>query len=66
MRFIPENTKVLILQGRLKGKKWIKGSGVNGYWLGTYELEKQKMFEKNIKRGDVVFDIGANVGIYSL
>lgn len=66
LRFIPKNTVVRILQGPLKGKKWIKGSGVNGYWLGSYESEEQKIFIENIKKGDVVFDIGANVGFYSL
>ncbi|MBI5305975.1 FkbM family methyltransferase [Candidatus Wolfebacteria bacterium] len=63
---IPKNATVRILQGKLKGKKWIKGSGDNGYWLGTYELEKQKLFEKVVKKGNVVYDIGANVGFYSL
>jgi len=70
MRFfaelIPKNTKLFILQGRLKGKKWVKGSGTNGYWLGTYELDKQKVFIEKVKKGDVVFDIGAQSGFYSL
>lgn len=63
---IPDNATVYILQGKLKGKKWIKGSGVNGYWLGSYEKEKVKIFEENLKEGDIVFDVGANVGFYSL
>lgn len=66
LKFIPQNAKVRILQGKLSGKKWIKGSGVNGYWLGTYELEGQKVFIENLKSGDIIFDIGANVGFYSL
>lgn len=63
---IPNGMIVRILQGKLSGKKWIKGSGVNGYWLGSYESEQVKIFEKEIKKGDVFFDIGANVGFYSL
>lgn len=63
---IPGNATVKILQGPLKGKKWFKNSGVNGYWLGTYELEKQKFFEKTVKKGNVIYDIGANVGFYTL
>lgn len=66
MEFIPPNTTVRILQGPLRNKRWIKGSGVNGYWLGSYELEGQKMFIENLNKGDIIFDIGANVGFYSL
>jgi len=66
LKLIPGDCKVFILQGKLIGKKWIKGSGVNGYWLGTYELDKQTLFGKYVKAGDVVFDIGAHVGFYSL
>lgn len=66
LRFIPQNSTVFIFQGKLKGKKWIKDSGVNGYWLGTYELVQQKLFIKAVKNGDVIYDIGANVGFYTL
>mgnify|MGYP001574666303 FL=1 len=66
LKLIPKNTKLFILQGRLKGKKWIKGSGVNGYWLGSYESEERKLFEKVIGKGDVVFDVGSHVGFYAL
>lgn len=43
-----------------------KDAGVNGYWLGSYELGGQKVFLENLKRGDVVFDIGSHVGFYSI
>lgn len=66
LKLIPAKSRLFILQGRLKGKKWIKGSGINSYWLGTYELNEQKLFEKTIKQGDVVFDIGAHVGFYTI
>ena len=65
-RLMPSGTVVRILQGRLRGKKWIKGSGVNGYWLGSYEIAQQRAFEQTVLDGDIVFDIGANVGLYSL
>jgi len=55
-----------ILQGPLKGKKWIKGSGVNSYWLGTFELYNQQAFIDNIKKNDVVFDLGGQAGFYTL
>lgn len=66
LKFIPRNVVVPILQGTLKGKKWIKGSGVNGYWLGSYELTQQRIFTRIIKNGDIVFDVGAHVGFYTL
>ncbi len=66
LKLIPAGTVIKIRRGPLRGAKWIKGSGVNGYWLGTYEAEEQKWFAERVKNGDVVYDIGANVGIYTL
>ena len=66
LKIIPTQTEVRILQGRLKGKKWIVGSGVHGCWLGSYELNKQLLFERTIQSGKVVYDLGANVGFYTL
>lgn len=66
LRIIPAKSQVRILQGRLKGQKWIVGSGVHGCWLGSYEFEKQQLFEKTIQDGKVIYDLGANVGFYTL
>jgi FkbM family methyltransferase len=66
LKLIPAKTVLPILQGKLKGKKWIKGSSINGCWLGTYEFDKQILFEKYAKPGMVVYDIGANAGFYTL
>ncbi len=66
LALIPHGTVVRVLQGRLRGKKWIVGSHVHGCWLGSYELEKQQQFSDTVKPGDVVFDVGANVGFYTL
>ena len=66
LKLIPNNVILPIIQGPLRGKKWIKGSGDNGYWLGSYELEKQQLFKKFVKNNDVVYDIGAHVGFYTL
>jgi FkbM family methyltransferase len=66
LRLLPPTTHVRILQGRLRGKHWIAGSSIHGCWLGSYEKEKQKVFESIVRSGDVVFDIGANVGFYTL
>ena len=66
LRLIPSQTVLPIMQGPLKGMKWITGSGVHGYWLGIYENEKQQKFIQQVKTGSVVYDIGANVGFYTL
>ncbi len=66
LKIIPNGMTVIIIQGRLRGKKWIKGSGVNGYWLGSYESEQVRFFEKIVKKDWVIFDIGAHVGFYTL
>lgn len=63
---IPKNAVLPIVQGRLRWKKWIVSSGVFGYWLGSYEFNKQKIFIKAVNEGDIVFDIGAHVGFYTL
>jgi len=34
--------------------------------LGSYEYEKRRTFEETISEGNVVFDVGAHVGFYSL
>jgi FkbM family methyltransferase len=46
--------------------KWVKGAGPNAYWVGSYEVARMCEFAKSLKKGDVVYDVGANVGIYSL
>ena len=66
LRLIPKKMVLPILQGRLRGKKWVVGAGEHGYWLGSYEMKKRLAFEQTIIPGSVVFDIGANVGYYSL
>lgn len=66
LRLIPTEMKMPILQGRLKGKQWIVGSSQHGCWLGSYESDKQQLFEKTIPEGSIVFDLGAHVGFYTL
>lgn len=66
LRLIPKKMVLPILQGQLRSKKWIAGAGEHGYWLGSYEMGKRLVFEKMIRPGSVVFDIGANVGYFSL
>ena len=66
LRLIPNGTIVPILRTAARGKKWIYGSGAHSQWLGIHEIGKKKLFEKTIKPGSTVYDIGANVGIYTI
>ena len=66
LRVIPQGTRMPILQGPASGLRWIVGAGNHGCWLGTYEYERSRAFAQSIARDDVVFDIGAHVGYYTL
>src|SRR5512139_3781902 len=66
LRLIPDDATLPILQGRLRGKRWISGSCNHGCWLGSYEYHKRVLFERTITPGSVVFDLGAHVGFYTL
>lgn len=45
---------------------WITGSLTHGCWLGSYEYDKQCAFSATVQSGSIVFDVGANVGFYTL
>jgi FkbM family methyltransferase len=66
LRLIPSSTVVPILQGPLRGKKWIVGSSTHGCWVGSYEYAQQTVFAQSLSPEGVVYDLGANVGFYSL
>jgi FkbM family methyltransferase len=66
LKLIPKNWSVPILQGPLRGKRWIVGSQRHAFWLGCYEPEMQRLIARDISPGAVFYDIGANVGFYSL
>jgi FkbM family methyltransferase len=63
---IPRQLALPVLQGPLRGKKWIVGSHLHGCWLGSYECQMQMRIAQEVRPGSVFFDVGANVGFYSL
>ena len=63
---IPNSAVVRVLQGPNGGLRWVKGSGNNSYWLGTYEIEKQQVLRKDLREGMVFYDIGSHVGFFTL
>src|SRR5439155_21100969 len=66
LRLIPRGAVVPILSGPARGVKSTVGSPTHGTWLGIYERTKQQLFQRSIRPGSVVFDMGAHAGIYSL
>jgi FkbM family methyltransferase len=66
LSLIPRESVIPILRGPLRGKKWIAGSSVHGCWAGTYEVDILAAFASAITPGSCVYDIGANVGIFTL
>jgi FkbM family methyltransferase len=66
LTLIPNGMTLRILSGINKGSLWKAGASTHGCWLGTYEVDKQRVIGQFIKQTDVVLDIGANAGFYSL
>ena len=66
LRAIPGDAVLPILAGPSRGLKWIAGSGPNSNWLGINEVNKRRRFVREVKVGHTVYDIGANVGSYTL
>lgn len=56
----------VIQQGLGRGMKFNTGPSAAGYLLGTSEPEMQEAIRLFVKSGNVVFDVGANVGFFSL
>jgi FkbM family methyltransferase len=63
---VPKSRQMPILTGRLRGAKWIVGAGNHSCWLGIYEHKKRRLFEKVVRSGGIVYDVGAHAGYYSL
>jgi FkbM family methyltransferase len=66
LRILPRRWVVPILQGPLRGKKWVVGSQRHAFWLGIYEPHMQSLIARVVIKDTVFYDIGANVGFYSL
>ena len=54
------------MSGPLRGSRWIVGSHTHGCWLGIYEPSKQAAVRRFTRPGGVFYDLGANVGFYTL
>jgi FkbM family methyltransferase len=62
-----DGSVVTIACGLAAGYRWKRYHRyVNGYWIGQYELPIQHALRRLIRPGDIVFDIGANAGFFTL
>ena len=66
LRAIPDGLPMPVLRGPLQGWWWRAGVLAHGCWLGSYEREKQEHLARLVRPGDVVYDVGANAGYYTL
>jgi FkbM family methyltransferase len=54
-----------IFHGPLRGKRWLIPTRSN-FFLGTYEPRQTQAFLELVRTGDVVYDVGAHYGYYTL
>jgi len=66
LKLVPRTTIVPVLSGPMRGMRWVVGSMPHGAWLGTLERGKLSHFINRLRAGMTVWDIGANVGLYTL
>lgn len=66
LRLVKPTRSMKVVTGPNRGMTWIAGSSIHSCWLGTYERRKAARFAAAIDAGDVVFDLGAHAGYYTL
>jgi FkbM family methyltransferase len=66
LRLIPSGTILPILSGPNRGFRWTVGSAAHGCWIGNYERRHATVLNSVAKPGMTVFDVGANVGYFTL
>ena len=66
LHLVPSKWILPIWIGPLRGSRWTVGAGLSSCWVGVYEWNKQRAFVKQLTVGDVVFDVGAQAGFYTL
>ena len=62
-----EFTEISIAAGAARGMRMVLNmQAEKDYWLGTYETELQEAAARLVNEGDVIYDIGANIGFVAL
>jgi len=63
---IPRRSVIPVMSGPNRGLRWLVEAGPHSCWLGRYEAHEVSAFVSVIRKGSVVFDLGANAGYFSL
>lgn len=66
LTLVPSSKPVRILTGKVRGLRWIPESAIHRCWMGWYESDKQRLIAKEVRPGSIFYDVGANVGFYTL
>lgn len=66
LRLIPKSAVLPVLSGPNRGRRWIVGAGTNACWLGRYERSEIAWFVSRFGPADIVWDIGAHAGFFTL
>ena len=62
-----EPVLVYVVSGPLAGRPmYVNLRSQKYYWLGTYEPEVQSVILREVRQDDIVYDIGAHIGFFSL
>ncbi len=65
LKFALVRYTTVVKGGPLKGSRWVAVSG-GKFVRGSYEPATTALFQEHVRKGDVVFDIGAHVGYYAV
>lgn len=70
LRRVPERWKYINTEVKYKGVHFFVNTGERRgkrmFFFGKYEDREEQAFLSFVRKGDLVFDVGANIGIYSL
>jgi FkbM family methyltransferase len=66
LKAIPKTLVVPIVSGPNRGMRWIAGAFLHSCWLGFYEKQFAKYVAGLVRPNMIAFDVGANVGYYTL
>ena len=65
-RTIREGGTIMAIFGASKGTKWINSREIPNYWSGVYEKEIANKFINYAKKSDIIYDLGAHAGFYTI